>query len=100
MSYHPSTIMLVLRALEMMKKLAVDVGLGSFDSRVMIERQSIGNRLRMPGIVKLLEGASVHTVMAGTADAWIEITRTRLIPLAVGGEELRRYKWMLCRHNS
>ena len=91
--------MLVLRALELMKKLAVDVGLGSFDNRFMIERRNIGNRLRKPGIVTLLEGASVHTVMAGTADAWIEIARTRVIPLAEGREELRRYEWMLCRHH-
>ena len=91
--------MLVFRALELMKKLAVDVGLRSFDNRVMIERRNIGNRLRMPGIVKLLAGASVHTVRAGTADARIEIARTRVILLAVGREELRRYEWMLCRHH-
>ena len=96
---HPNSIFLVFRALELMKKLAVAVGLRSFGNLAMVERRHIGNRLPVPGIVELLEGTSVHTVMAGTAGAWIEIVRARVITLAVGREELRRYERMLCSHH-
>ena len=92
--------MLLFRAiLELMKILAVAVGLRSFANRVVIERRSIGDRLRMPGIGRLLGGASVHVALASTADAWIEIVRAGVIPLAVRREELRRYEWILCSHH-
>ena len=91
--------MLMFRALVLLKKLAVAVGLRSFGNWVMIERRYIGHRLRMPGVVKLLEGVSNHTMMVGTAGAWIEIGRARVKTLAVGREELRRYEWMLGSHH-
>ena len=98
MKYHSNSILLVFRALVLIKILAVAVGLRSFGNRVMVERRPIGNRLLMPGVVKLLEGMSVHTVMA-TAGAWIEVARARVVTLAVGREELRRYERVLCSHH-